>query len=221
MYESSRLLPTLARWGFVEATLVIRENTAAIDALVDVFKSGGGVGDAISAIERTVSSSPDSAFMMRRQRRIQLESEIQHHDSSTFNAIDAINNAKSLATPTQDALDLEPIEYIKGTSRIFTREELVLPINPSPSQVKILAREIMNDKLQADKLQHGKVTERTTKEIAALYQQISSSLRIYEISEEAKIGIEKDFESPLPSAGGQYNAAQKKHYLSNLNFICP
>ena len=64
IYESSRLLPTLARWGFVEATLVIRENTAAIDALVDVFKSGGGVGDAISAIERTVSSSPDSAFMM-------------------------------------------------------------------------------------------------------------------------------------------------------------
>ena len=184
--------------------MVIRENTAAIEALVEVFKSGGGVGDAISAIERTVSSSPESAFMMRRQKRLQVESEIQLQDSSTFNAIDAVNNAKSLATPAQDALDLGPIEYIKGTSRIYTREELVLPINPSPSQVKILAREIMNDMIQADKLQHGKVTERTTKEIAALYQQISSCLRIYEITEEAKIGIAKDFESPLPSAAGRY-----------------
>ena len=141
--------------------------------------------------------------MMRRQKRLQVESEIQHHDSSTFNAIDAVNNAKSLATPAQDALDLGPIEYIKGTTRIYTREELVLPINPSPSQIKILAREIMNDKIQADKLQHGKVTERTTKDIAALYQEISGCLRIYEITEEAKLGIAKDFESPLPSAGGQ------------------
>lgn len=211
--QNCRLLPTLARWGFVEATLVIRENIAAIDALVEVFKSGGGVGDAIAAIERTVTSAPDSAFMIRRQKRLQVESEILIQDSSTFNAIDAINNAKALATPAQDALDIGPIEYIKGTSRIYTREELVLPINPSPSQVKVLAREIMNDKLQADKLQHGKVTERTTKEIAALYQQISSCLRIYETSEEAKMGIAKDFESPLPTAGGQYSTL---HKLRNL-----
>ena len=196
-----RLVPTLARWGFVEAAMIIRENRAAINALVEVFESGGGVGDAIAAIERTISMNPELALITRRNRRLKLESEALKRDFSTFNAITAVNSAKSLQTPKIDSVLLDEIEMIPGTDRIYSRAELILPNNPSPSQVKILAREIMNNKLQADKTYYGKVSERTKKEIAALYEQVSSALRVYESTPEAVLGYEKDFESAPLSKG--------------------
>jgi hypothetical protein len=183
--------------------MIIREHASAIDGLVEVFETGGGVGDAIAVIERNVAAAaPNSALMMRRNRRIKLESEVKQRDFSTYNAIEAIGNAKLLATPAPDPEDLEPIELIKGTSRTYTRAELVLPPNPSPAQVKTLAREIMMNRLQADEVQHGKASERTKKEITTLYEQVSAALQVYENTEEAKIGVDKDFDSP-PLAKGR------------------
>lgn len=181
--------------------MIIRENHAVIDALVEVFEIGGGVGDAIAVIEKTIGASTDSALIKRRNRRIQLENEILLSDYSTFNAIEVVGNAKAVATPTQTITDLEPIELIPGTSRIYSRNELVLPSNPSPTQVKNLAREIMNNKLQADKMQFGKVTEQTKKSITELYEQITNALRIYENTDKAKTGIERDFEAKVSTSG--------------------
>ena len=218
--DDVRLLPTLARWGFVEAAMIIREHASAIDGLVEVFETGGGVGDAIAVIERNVAAaSPNSALTLRRTRRIKLESEVKQRDFSTYNAIEAIGNAKLLATPGPDPEDLEPIELIKGTSRTYTRAELILPPNPSPSQVKTLAREIMMNRLQADEVQHGKASERTKKDITTLYEQVSAALQVYENTEEAKIGVAKDFESP-PLAKGTtiFKQSQQKkcRYLCNF-----
>lgn len=196
-----RLVPTLARYGFVEAVMIIRENGAAISALVEVFESGGGVGDAILAIENTVSKNQELAVTTRRNRRLKIEADLLQKDYSTFNAIVAINNAKSVSTPTVDTVLTDEIELIPGTTRIHTRSELILPTNPSVAQVKTLARDIMNNKLQADKIYYGKVSERTKKEIAVLYEQVSCALRIYENSPEAVLGYERDFESPPLSKG--------------------
>jgi hypothetical protein len=214
-FNLCRLLPTLARWGFVEAAMIIRENHAAIDAVVDVFEIGGGVGDAIAVIEKTIGASTDSALITRRNRRVQLENEILLKDYSTFNAIEAIGNAKAVATPTQ-TVDLEPIELIPGTSRIYTRNELVLPSNPSPTQVKNLAREIMNNKLQADKVQFGKVTEQTKKAVTDLYEQITEALRLYENTEKAKAGIERDFESTVPNANVPDTLRDSQAYMRTM-----
>lgn len=179
--------------------MIIRENAACIDAIVEVFESGGGVGDAILVIEQMVTSNPASPLMIRKAARQKVEAEALEKDYSTYKALAALNVAKVVATPTPAtaAIDLEEIEHIPGTTRTYTRAELILPPNPSPSQVKILAREVMSHMILADRMSNGKVSEKTKKEIAALFEQVSTALKIYELTEEAAMGAEKDFESAV------------------------
>lgn len=128
----NRLLPTLTRWGFVEAALIIRESIEAIDALVEVFMMGGGVGDAVAAIERT--TSPENAVSKRRNIRLAQQAEKRVKSSSSYTAITAVNNAKLVATPKPEGIDSWEIEEIKGTT-LITKEEILLPKDPSPQQV--------------------------------------------------------------------------------------
>ena len=150
-----RLLPTLARHGFVEAVLILREveATGAVDAVAGAFAAGGGVGDAIHALEAALAAvpahaRPAAARRAARERRESVDADVQRTVCSTFQALQTLAAARATATPAPESFDMDPIEHIKGTDRIYTREELILPRNPSPEQVRLYQTRVMAPRLR-------------------------------------------------------------------------
>jgi hypothetical protein len=76
-------------------------------------------------------------------------------------------------------------------------------------QVKKLASEIMNMKLQGDMMINGKVSKKTKEEIKKLFEDTTKALSKYENTPEASKGIENDEESVAPG--------QKKNANPNPN----
>ena len=141
-----RLLPTLARYGFVEAAIILREveKSGALDEVVKVFLSGGGVGDAILALENSIAKDPLIYVDLRKSLRQQQEAQIQQENAfSVMNTLQVINAAKFTATPAPDSINMDAVEYIPGTDRVYRHDELILPRTPSVEQVKALARDVM------------------------------------------------------------------------------
>ena len=138
-----RLLPTLARYAFIEAVLILREAhaTGAVDAVRAAFAAGGGVGDAIRALESCVAKVPvderpavarRTALAAARERAA--DAAERNNEFSAYFTLQTLAAARATPTPAPESFDA--IEYIKGTDRVYTREELILPRNPSPAQVE-------------------------------------------------------------------------------------
>ena len=177
-----RLLPTLARYGFVEAGIILREieQSGALDEVFKVFLSGGGVGDAIVALETCIETNPLIYVELRKSLRQQQEAQIQQENAfSLMNTLHVINSAKFTATPAPDSIDMA-VEYIPGTDRVYRQEELILPAQPSAEQVKALARDVMSIKMNMDRISLGKVSQQTKQEIQYLAADVAKALKIYQ-----------------------------------------
>lgn len=59
----------------MQATLLIKEHKQAYDALIDVLKAGGGVGDAIIAIEDNLPSELPSRLRASAKKERKKKSE--------------------------------------------------------------------------------------------------------------------------------------------------
>ena len=181
-----------------------------------VFQSGGGVGDAIVALETCISAVPLDAMTTRKWERLESEAIEQKRDSfSVFNTLHAIHRGALTPTPLPDSVSLGPIEYINGTDRIIPLEELILPRNPSPGQVKQLTRDVMMYRMNADKAAfNGKVSQATKKYMELLSSQVAAALKVYEGTAAAAAGSAKDFvefpSSPSPSLSSASSASSSR-----------
>lgn len=77
-----------ARWAAVQAILLIREHQQAYVALAEVLKSGGGVGDAVNAIEQHLPSQLPSvvrdAAGKKQQRDMQINALTRYAQQMTW-----------------------------------------------------------------------------------------------------------------------------------------
>ena len=160
-----------------------------------VFQSGGGVGDAIKALESCISAVPLEAMTARKWERLETEAIEQKRDAfSVFNTLNVIHRGAITPTPLPDSLSLGPIEYINGTDRIIPLEELILPRNPSPGQVKQLTRDVMMYYMNTDKAAlNGRVSSKTRKHMEELSTQVANALKVYEGTAAEAAGYAKDF----------------------------
>jgi hypothetical protein len=97
-----KLLPTMTIWGFLQSSLILKEvGGNVLDAVADVFEKGGGVGDAIFAIEANLpaeymNASPTAT---RRQIRKMTEESFSKSKRSVVSTLAAILEAKSPQCP--------------------------------------------------------------------------------------------------------------------------
>ena len=137
------------------------------------------LADGIVPLGSVDFATPMRAVDIRRAHRLEKEARAQKKSSSVFKALEAVLRARQVATPSPEVDDVGPIEYIKGTDRIYTKEELILPRNPSPEQVKELARDIMTMKMNGELKLYGRVTPQTQTEVKLLAASVSAALRVY------------------------------------------
>ncbi len=170
-----RLLPTLALYGFVQAVLVLKESGVALGAATTKLKAGVGIGDMVEAIEYCLDS-PHPAL-----RRQSMKREVENHKIKSTLApsrvLATIIRARELSRDI--AQEEEDIELIPGTSRIYTKEELVLPPEPNEWEIREVAKQVMNNKYQADLSKIGRVSPRTRQEVNELSQQVTAALIKY------------------------------------------
>ena len=107
-----RLLPTLARYGFVEAGIILREveKSGALDEVFKVFLSGGGVGDAIVALETCITNEPLIYVELRKSLRLQQEAQVQRENAfSVMNTLQG-NSIRPFDNPVPNSnLNPSPI----------------------------------------------------------------------------------------------------------------
>jgi len=166
-----RLLPTLALYGFVQAVLVLKESSSALGAATTKLKTGAGIGDMVEAIEYYLKS-PHPA--LNRQR---LKEGVEDHKFNTKLApsriLAMIIRARELS---RDIHQDEEIELIPGTSRMYTKEELVLPPQPSEWEIREVAKQVMNNKYKSDMSKLGRISSTTREEVSLLSQQLTLAL---------------------------------------------
>jgi hypothetical protein len=179
-----RMLPVLSLWGFSQAVLVLREQKAALDAVSAVFREGGGVGDAIEAIEANVELA---SIRAREESRMARQGKRVTASASPVTSINLILHARSLP---DEAIEIE-IEAIPGTSTTFTEEELVLPLNPTVADIRELTKQVMNGKMQRDIAQKGGVSPETRKEVRELSERVTEALMIAAEREKANTDPQK------------------------------
>jgi hypothetical protein len=100
-------------------------------------EDGGSIGGLGYLDTESPLLAPLRPIDIRRARRLEAEERKLRKKKSVFKALDAVLRARQVATPRPDADMVGPIEYIKGTDRIYTKEELILPLNPKPEEVKV------------------------------------------------------------------------------------
>ena len=190
-----RLLPTLSAFGFVQAMLALKENDAALAAATAALLEGGGVGDVIIAMEANMPVVHPA--YMRQQTRQAREREAQKLELAPSRALSTLVRARKIvnagassvgnggATMTVDeeaaALGVDGvIELIPGTSRTYTREEIILPPNPSVWEVREVTKEVMNFKYKRDLAKFGRVTPRTRQEVQKINDDVMAALKVYQ-----------------------------------------
>jgi len=176
-----RLLPTLALYGFVQSVLVLRENAKALEAATERLAAGGGVGDMAMAIEAVLPAVHPAK--MRQAAREQKQKETLAAQSAPSKALEVLMRARHVSTPlaaTEEKEEEEEIELIPGTTRVYTKEELVLPPNPSIWEVRELAKEVMNNKYKQDIRRLGKISHQTRQEVQEISNTVMEALKVYQ-----------------------------------------
>ena len=114
---STFILPTLLRWGILEALLILKESSECYKAVLDVVQRGGDVGDAVLALEAALTS--DHPLYKRQEMRLQEQaaaSAIAPAAQSLTPFVELIIKARQVPDSTF-VEDDAPHELIKGTDR--------------------------------------------------------------------------------------------------------
>eukprot|EP00607_Mallomonas_marina_P000778 CAMPEP_0182431350 /NCGR_PEP_ID=MMETSP1167-20130531/48508_1 /TAXON_ID=2988 /ORGANISM="Mallomonas Sp, Strain CCMP3275" /LENGTH=585 /DNA_ID=CAMNT_0024617595 /DNA_START=82 /DNA_END=1836 /DNA_ORIENTATION=+ len=91
-----------ARWGVLQALLLIKEHQMAYDALLDTLQTGGGVGDCVEAIEKNLPEVLPSDRRIRereeRLKRIENDKMLRYIQRMTWRAggVEAVNASTAL-----------------------------------------------------------------------------------------------------------------------------
>lgn len=180
---STFILPTLLRWGILEAVIILRENRGAYESALKVIEGGGDVGEAILAVDSTFTS--DHPVFRRKADRLSRGADRQTaslgaFDYSQLSYAEMIGLVlKAKGTPTPEVEADQPHELIPGTDRIYTREELILKPNPSAEDVKELAQELMQMRIALDRDENGRVPAQTREYIHNLAADVNNALHLF------------------------------------------
>ena len=179
---STFILPTLLRWGILEAVMILRENQDAYQSALKVIKSGGDLGEALLAADSAFSLQ--NPVFKRREDRLarenaaeKLSADATDTQISYAEMINLILRAKATPTPVIEAD--KPHELIPGTDRIYTREELILRPNPSAEDVKELTQELMQMRIALDRDENGRVPPQTRDYVQNLAADVNHALQIF------------------------------------------
>jgi len=178
-----KLIPTMTIWGFLQSSLILKEvGSKVLDAVVEVFETGGGVGDAIFAIEANLpdnymSASPTAT---RYQIRKMTEESFSRSRRSVVSTLSTILEARAIPDDEAAITDSE-ISLIPGTDRTFTKDELILRPNPSMADVDECVKTYMHLLSTVDKKKFGKVQRETQMKIKDIASQVMNAKLALEI----------------------------------------
>lgn len=179
-----KLIPTMTIWGFLQSSLILREvGSKVLDAVVEVFENGGGVGDAIFAIEANLpdnymNASPTAT---RYQIRKMTEESFSRSKRSIVSTLATILEARAIPND-EAAINDSEISLIPGTDRTFTRDELILRSNPSMADVDECAKTLMHLLSKVDKKKFGRVQRETHMKIKDIASQVMDAKLALEIN---------------------------------------
>ena len=180
-----KLLPTLSIWGFLQSSLILKEvGSKVLDAVTEVFEKGGGVGDAIFAIEANLpaeymNASPTAT---RRQIRKMTEDSFSKSKRSVVSTLSTILEAKSVQIINEDAITDAEIALIPGTDRKYTKDELILRPMATIAEVDDCAKTLMHLMQLVDKKKYGKVQRETQMKMRDIASQLVNAKLALEIN---------------------------------------
>ena len=183
-----KLLPTLSLFGYLQSVLILREaGSGAIEAVAEVLRAGGSVGDACVALEAHFDPRhEDAPVEVRKQIRLAEQSRVDAL-VPVSSQISTVVEARALRTSMAGAAVLDqPIERIPGTARALQEEEFLLGPDPWAQEVAQFARDLMNMKLKRDVELHAKVQQRTQEDIKDMASRLMPALAHKRALEEAE-----------------------------------
>jgi hypothetical protein len=179
-----KLIPSMTIWGFLQSSLILKEvGSKVLDSVVEVFENGGGVGDAIFAIEANLpdnymNASPTAT---RYQIRKMTEESFSRSRRSVVSTLATILEARAIPND-EAAINDSEISLIPGTDRTFTRDELILRPNPSMADVDECAKTLMHLLSKVDKKKFGRVQRETHMKIKDIASQVMNAKLVLEIN---------------------------------------
>lgn len=179
-----KLIPTMTIWGFLQSYLILKEvGSNVLEAVVEVFERGGGVGDAIFAIEANLPADymTKSPTATRHQIRKMTEDAFCKARKSIVPTLKTILDARLIPDEEEPITDDE-IKLIPGTDRSYTVKELILRPNPTMADVDECAKTLMYLLQKFDKKKYGKVLPETNKRIKDVASQVLTARMAIEVS---------------------------------------